>query len=58
LEDLTNGTTFTVVQPDYKGQYAIARFYRNEVIYFQNRLLRRIQLDGSNDAPLITAGAQ
>jgi len=58
LEDLTNGTTFTVVPPDYKGQYAIARFYGNEVIYFQNRLLRRIRLDGSNDAPLLTAGKQ
>ncbi len=56
LTDLTNGTTVTVVPPDNKGQYSIPRFYGNEVIYYKNRLLRRIQLDGSNDAPLFPGG--
>jgi hypothetical protein len=58
LEDLTNRTTVTVVPPDNKGQYSIPRFYGNEVIYFQNRLLRRIHLNGSDDALLLEAGAK
>jgi hypothetical protein len=53
LRDLTNHSTFTVVPPDNKGQYAIPRFYGNEVIYFRNRVLHRIRLDGSEDEPLL-----
>ncbi len=53
LRDLTNHSTFTVVPPDNKGQYAIPRFYGNEVIYFRNRVLYRIRLDGSGDEPLL-----
>jgi hypothetical protein len=50
LRNLTNGVTTTVVPPDNNGQYAIPRFFGNEVIYFRNRLMRRVSLDGSNDA--------
>jgi len=53
LRDLTNHSTFTIVPPDNKGQYAIPRFYGNEVIYFRNRVLHRIRLDGSEDEPLL-----
>ena len=53
LRDLTNDTTRTVVAPDNSGQYAIPRFYNDEVIYFRNRLLHRVALNGSNDAPLL-----
>lgn len=52
LRDLSNDTTRTLVPPDYKGQYSIPRFYRDEVIYYQNRVLWRIGLDGSNNVPL------
>lgn len=53
LRDLTTGETITLVTPDNKGQYAIPRFYGNEVIYFRNRLLRRVGIEASNDAPLL-----
>lgn len=58
LEDLTNGTTTLVVPPDNKGQYSIPRFYGNEVIYFQNRLLWRIQINSSNSTPLLQVNAK
>lgn len=38
--------------PDNKGQYAIPRFYGDEVIYYRNRVLWRIGLDGSNNVPV------
>ncbi len=37
LRSLTNNTTLTVVPPDNKGQYAIPRFYHEEVIYFETK---------------------
>ena len=52
LRDLSNDTTRTLVTPDNKGQYSIPRFYRDEVIYYRNRVLWRIGLDGSNNVPL------
>lgn len=55
LRDLVNNTEFTVVPPDRSGQYAIPRFYGGEVIYFSNRILHRIQLNGTNDAVLLPA---
>lgn len=58
LRSLTNGTTITVVPPDSRGQYAIPRFYGDEVIYFHNRLLQRVRLDGSNSEPILTMPAK
>ena len=58
LRNLTNGTTTTVVPPDNLGQYAIPRFYGDEVVYFRNRLLQRVRLDGSNAAPILTMHAR
>jgi hypothetical protein len=58
VRNLANGTESTVVPPDNKGQYAIPRFYGEEVIYFRNRLMQRVRLDGSNDVPVLTAGAK
>ena len=52
LRDLNDGSVRTIVPPDRSGQYAIPRFYSNEVIYFRNRTIWRIGLDGSGDAPL------
>jgi len=52
LRDLSDNSVRTLVPPDNKGQYAIPRFYGNEVIYYGNRVLWRIGLDGSNNVPL------
>ncbi len=54
LRNLTNDSVVTIVPPDNSKQYAIPRFYGNEVIYFRNRILHRIGLDGANDAPLLS----
>jgi hypothetical protein len=54
LRNLATGKVSTVLPPDKSGQYAIPRFYGNEVIYFHNRLLHRIGLDGSNDLLILS----
>ena len=48
LLDLQRNTTRTVVEPDHRGQYAIARLYKDRVIYFRNRQIWSINLDGNN----------
>lgn len=53
LLDLITGETTTLVPPDSKGQYAIPRFCGKEVIYFRDRLLHRVEINASNDAPLL-----
>src|SRR5580765_4015903 len=53
LKSLTNNTTGTLVEPDNGGQYSLARFYDGGVIYWRKKHLWRIDLDGSNNAPLI-----
>jgi hypothetical protein len=57
VRNLTNGMESMIVPPDNKGQYAIPRFYGNEVIYFRDRVLHRIGVDGSNDTLLLTNSA-
>ena len=52
LRDLSDNSVRTLVPPDNKGQYAIPRFYGDEVIYYRNRVLWRIGLDGSNNVPV------
>jgi len=54
LRDLSDNAVRTLVPPDNKGQYSIPRFYGNEVIYYRNRVLWRMGLDGSNNVPLFT----
>ena len=56
LRDLADNSVRTLVPPDNNGQYAIPRFYGGEVIYFRDRLLWRIGLDGSNNVPLFPSG--
>jgi hypothetical protein len=56
LKNLTNDTVLTLVAPNNRGQYAIPRFCGDEVIYFQNKLLRRVKLDGSGDSFLLPGG--
>jgi hypothetical protein len=52
LRDLSDNTSRTLVEPDGSGQYALARFYGDEIIYFRNRLPWRMNLNGSNNVPL------
>ena len=52
LKDVTYNSIKTLMPPDNKGQYSIPRFYGDEVIYYRNRVLWRIGLDGSNNVPL------
>ncbi len=52
LRDLSDNSVRTLVPPDNKGQYSIPRFYRDEVIYYRDRVLWRIGLDGRNNGPL------
>jgi len=56
LRDLASNVNHTLVEPDHRGQYALPRFYGNSVIYFRNRLLWRIDVNGSNNAPLFPVG--
>lgn len=55
LRDLRDSSERTLVPPDDRGQYAIPRFYGDEIIYFRDRQLWRIGLDGSNNTPLFPA---
>ena len=56
LKNLTNDAVLTLVVPNNRGQYAIPRYCGDEVLYFQNKLLRRVKLDGSGDAFLLPGG--
>jgi hypothetical protein len=49
LLDLESNTTRTLVEPDHRGQYAISRLYQDRVIYFRNRQIWSINLDGSHN---------
>jgi hypothetical protein len=53
LRDLTSGADSTIAPPDKVGSYSTPRFYGNEVIYFHDRRLHRVGLDGSNDAVVL-----
>jgi hypothetical protein len=53
LRNLTNDTTVTLVEPDNGGQYSLVRFCDDGVIYWRKKLLWRVNLNGSNNAPLI-----
>ncbi len=57
LRDLTNHTTVTLVPPDNTRQYTIPMFYGDDVIYFRNRLMRRISANGSNDVAFLPSPA-
>jgi len=52
LRNLANDTTLTLVEPD-NGGYSLASFCDGGVIYSRKRLLWRVDLDGSNNAPLL-----
>ena len=53
LRNLTNDTTLALVEPDNGGQYSLPRFSDDGVIYSRKRLLWRVDLNGSNNAPLL-----
>ena len=56
LRDLTSNVNHTLVEPDHSGRYALPRFYGNNVIYFRNRSLWRVDVNGSNNVPLFPVG--
>jgi hypothetical protein len=53
LRNLSDNTIRTIIPPDNKGQYAIARFYKDSILYFTNRLIWRIGLNGSNNVQVL-----
>jgi hypothetical protein len=53
LRNLLNDATMTLVEPDNRGQYSLASFWDDGVVYSRNRLLWRVDLNGSNNVPLI-----
>lgn len=52
LRNLSNSIVTTLVAPNNKGQFSFPRFFGDEVIYFRDRLLRRVKLDGTGDEPI------
>jgi hypothetical protein len=53
LRELSDNTLRTLVPPDGSGQYALPRFYGDEVIYFRNRQPWRMNLNGNSNVPLL-----
>lgn len=58
LRNLANNTTTTLVEPDNGGQYSLVRFCDDGVIYWRKKLLWRVDLNGSNNVPLIPESAR
>jgi hypothetical protein len=56
LRDLSSNTTRTLVEPDNAGQYALPRFYADEVVYFRNKVPWRMPLSGTNVSRLFPYG--
>jgi hypothetical protein len=54
VRNVADGKVVTVVPPDNGGQYAIPRFYGDEVVYFSKRALYRTGLDGQGNSRLLT----
>lgn len=53
LRDLANSTERVIVPPDNSGQYSLPRFYGDSIIYSRNRVLWRIDLNGTNATRLL-----
>jgi hypothetical protein len=53
LRDLANNTERVIVPPDNSGLYSLPRFYGDSVIYSRNRVLWRIDLNGTNATRLL-----
>ncbi len=56
LRDLSDDSVQTLVEPDNRGQYALARFCADGVIYLRSKQFFWVDLHGSNDAPLFRSG--
>jgi hypothetical protein len=53
LYDLSSDSVRTLVEPDHRGQYSLARFCGDGVIYSCMRQLFRVDLNGSNNAAVL-----
>ncbi len=58
LRDLKDHTIRTLVEPDNAGQNALARLCEGGVIYSRNGQLWRVDLNGSNNVPLLPMPGQ
>jgi hypothetical protein len=58
IRDMADGSSRTVVPPDNGGQYSLPRFGGEGVIYWRKRLLWQVDLNGSNNVPLLTQPSQ
>ncbi|MDQ6630177.1 MAG: hypothetical protein M3Y82_00280 [Verrucomicrobiota bacterium] len=54
LRDLRDGSERVIVPPDNGGQYSLARFYGDSVIYSRNRVLWRVDLNTTNAVRIFT----
>ena len=52
LRDMSDDSIRTLVPPDNSGQYSLARFCGDGVIYSRNKVLWRVDLNGSNNTPV------
>lgn len=52
LRDLADDRVKTLIPPDNGGQYSLARFCGNGVIYMRKKALWRVDLNGSNNMPV------
>jgi hypothetical protein len=53
LRDLSNNTERVLVPQSATTQYALPRFYRDSLIYTRDRVLWRIDLNGSNNVRVL-----
>jgi hypothetical protein len=53
MRNLTNNTSRTLVEPDNGGQYALPRFYGEDIIYYRNRRLWLQALGETNSTQLL-----
>jgi hypothetical protein len=57
LRDLSSHTERVLIPPNNAGQYSLARFYGNDVIYWRNRVLWRIDINTTNSSRLFPPAA-
>jgi hypothetical protein len=53
LFDLSKLSTRTIIPPNSQGGIAIPRFYKDSIIYLSNGVTWRIDINGSNNVPIL-----
>jgi hypothetical protein len=57
LRDLSDNTERVLIPPDNGGQYSVARFYGNSVVYWRKRVLWRADINTTNSSRLFPTPA-